>query len=273
VIDAFLASIRLGTHRPARLAVAIRLSAGRLSEADLHLRPPREESGAAATHPGATLVLIEPRTAAGVSAGVRESIDIDAGSIAGEAVLICRNEAIVHAEEAAARMVGIPASELTGRTIKDFVGPEDLLPVVEALRSVEKDEGRTSEFGFHLSRTGNRSPLEVAARVRATSWKGAPAVAVVLRDISRELRNARFATERIEHLNAALAASSEAVIVLGDPSRDWPVTLVTKGVGKLFDRDISGWTGRPFREVEDVAIAIRRAGDRGEDLARDARRS
>ncbi len=249
VVEAFLRSIRLATARPPLLAVTIRLSAGGRAEADLHVLPSAGAAGAPVEDAGVALLRIEMR--AGAGAPRDGSGDIDPGSIAGEAVLICRNEAIVHAEEAAAGMTGIPAGELTNLTIKDLVAPEDLLPVVEALRAIERDGG-TSEFGFRLFRTGHRVPLEVVARVRGVTWRGAQAVVVGLRDISRELRSARFATERIEHLNAALAASGEAVILLGDPSGGWPVVLVTDGVGRLFDRDVSGWPGRRFREVWEI---------------------
>ncbi len=250
-IEAILRRSDLPASGTTRLAGAIRLPAGRLADADLVLsRLPRAEGFRIGGSILVTIrVLDSPADQDPGPEGTRLGVpDTAVASTTNDAVAVCRRSRLVHVDEGFAEMVGMPASELTGWSLKSLVSPEDLLPVVEALGDVESGSGSPGAFGFHLLRAGGLPPLEVSARARRASVDGQPAVLLGLRDISLELRNARSAVERLSRLDAALAAASEGVLILGEPG-DWPVLQVSPGIRTLFGVDTSRWAGRPFRDV------------------------
>jgi len=268
VIETLLDSVRQGAgapsgDQPARVAARLRLPGGGAAEVDLRLS--RVAPGGAL--PEGFLVAIERleagrtpgKRAASYAAGVGEARDaavrterlteeLKAASME-DAYLICRDGIIEQVGGAMPALVGIPEVNLVGWRFKNLVAPEDLLTVVETLRLVAlRDEG-SGDFGFNLLRGGGLAPLEVAARARPVSHRGSPAILVGLRDISESLRAVRIAAERLTHLDAALAAASEAVLILGPPESGAQVILVTRTLEELFEVDGRRWLGRPFREL------------------------
>lgn len=261
VVEAIFRSLKEGAPEaaggpPDRLAARLRLPDGSLVEADLLL----SRLPGSTDIPGATLITIDLLSRAGrgaaagsgaaASAAVVSPISPEVKATATEdAFVICRGGTIVHAGDGIERLAGLEAGSLTGWSVKNLVAAEELMPVVEILRHVESGEEGGADFGFHLLRAGKMAPLEVAARARRISHRGAPAVLIGLRDISESLRAARFAAERVRHLDAALEATGDAVLILGLPEGGSPVLLASRNFDSMFGVTGSSWIGRPFAEL------------------------
>jgi PAS domain S-box-containing protein len=242
---------------PERLAARVRLPDGSLVEVDLRLSRLPGASGI----PGATLIDIDllhlagrgstPETGASMARSNADPVippEIKAAATE-DAFVICRTGTIVHAGDGFERLAGMSAGSLTGWSVKSLVAAEDLMPVVEILRHVESGEEEGADFGFHLLRAGKMPPLEVAARARRISHRGAPAVLIGLRDISESLRAARLAADRLRHLDAALDATGDAVLILGAPEAGLPVLLTSRNLDTMFGVTGSSWIGHPFAEL------------------------
>src|SRR5688572_15194562 len=204
-----------------RLAAGVRRGAD-LVEVDIRLRP---LAGAEPDGPAlmATLELVETRARAAAETAVAPRAGVEAVS---DAVVVCRDGVILDASDGIGELLGVPPARLTGWTIKSLVAAEDLLPVVEILRRVQAGDPVRAEFGFHLLRAQG-VPLEVAARARRGMHAGRDAVLVGVTDISASVRAARLAADRLLHLDAALAATSDAVLIVGLPTAGSPVILAS----------------------------------------------
>ncbi len=123
-------------------------------------------------------------------------------------VIVHQDGNLVYGNRAAVRYFGATTMmEYYGRAITDFVHPDDLGPVAERLAQLTED-GQFVEHGEAriLSPTGASTSME-ATSIR-TTWAGAPAYQVVLRDVS-----ARKEAEAAAQYRASLVAHvSDAII-------------------------------------------------------------
>jgi PAS domain S-box-containing protein len=236
---------------PARLAVRARVAGGGAVEADLWLRPlPGSEGGAGAVM--ASFHIHEPADSPeGVAAGpalVARVAPREGVEAVSDAVLVCRDAVILEASDGMADLAGLEPGRLAGWSIKSLVASEDLLPVVEILKRVQAGDPARAEFGFHLLRAGSE-PLAVAARARRAPHGGRPAVLVGLNDISASVQGARAAADRLLHLDAALTATSDAVLIVGRPGAGSPVLFASPALREMFDVDPKRFLGQPFWEL------------------------
>ncbi|MGH9870637.1 MAG: ATP-binding protein [Candidatus Polarisedimenticolia bacterium] len=227
----------------ARLAASLRRGED-LLEVDIRLRP---VAGAVPDGPVfmAALELVEARPRAAAETAVAPRAGVEAVS---DAVVVCRDGVILEASDDMGELLGVPAARLTGWTVKSLVAAEDLLPVVEILRRVQSGDPARAEFGFHLLRAQGR-PLEVAARARRGTHAGRDAVLVGVTDISTSVRAARLAADRLLHLDAALAATSDAVLIVGLPEAGSPVILASPALREMFGVTSARFLGRPFWDL------------------------
>jgi two-component system cell cycle sensor histidine kinase PleC len=105
--------------------------------------------------------------------------------------------ALIHANEAAAALIGVSAEELGGRSILEFyVEPEQRTSL---LREIDGGAG-SAQTEVELRRAdGRRIWVEVAAR--RVSYRGAPSVIAVSHDITEHKHRARQLAEMQERLN------------------------------------------------------------------------
>jgi len=265
VFDAILLGLRdPGSAAPVRLGVSLGSRQGPHVEADLKLNALPDGAGVmvTVTFPREAGAVASTAAPAPVSGAVLESAVSDAA-------LIARNGVIVEATEELARLVRLETGSLQGWRVANLTAPEDLLPVVELLRAVEAGERTGAEFGFHLLRAGRTPPLEVAARARRIEHHGTPAVLLGLRDISGPLGAARSATDRLAHLDAALAAAADAVLVLGPAGSGSPLLFAARSCERLFGVDLASMTGRSFDDVWAVLGPLHAEPEREEAALRE----
>ena len=125
-----------------------------------------------------------------------------------DVVVVHQNGRLVYGNRAAVRLVGAGSmEEHYGRPITDFVHPSDIVGTLDRIAQLTED-GQFFEHGEAriVSLDGSVTVMEVTS-VR-TSWAGAPAFQVIMRDISE-----RRAAEAANRYRASLVAHvSDAII-------------------------------------------------------------
>jgi len=193
-----------------RIHGAVRERGGSLAPIAMHLSLSAADPGdRAGLSPLTVLVTIHPPAASGPVPAVRPWTGLDDADP--DPVALIRRGVILEASEGLLRMAGLPSGSLTGWPIGNLVAAEDLLPVVASLRSVEEGTERAMSFGFRLMRAGGREPIEVDASARRVVRDSRAAVALVLRDVSAQVRTARRALEALDRLESALTEADETV--------------------------------------------------------------
>lgn len=132
-------------------------------------------------------------------------------------VAVHQDGILVYLNAAALKMVGrATAAECVGRPVLSFIRPEDVDGVTNRIGQLHHpgDVLKGHEIGL-LREDGSTLMAELASTM--TTWRGRPAIQVILHDISErkaaeEARRARLAVER--RYATAVAALEEAVVVL-----------------------------------------------------------
>jgi len=256
VFEAIFADLRGGASGVARLGVTLPAPGGAGAEADLAMTVQPDGSG--------FMVTVTPAAPATSPGTATQAADAVLESAISDAALIVRDGVIVEAAEGLSALVGLEGGSLAGWRVAHLVAAEDLLPFVHLMRAVQSGDRASAEFGLHLLRARRTPPLEVAARARRVLHAGRPAVLLGLRDISRTLGSARRVTDRLEHLDAALAAAADAVLVLGPAEAGSPLILASRSVERLFGVEVASLTGHPFDAVWE-RLAPRHADPEGEE--------
>ncbi|MBI5381958.1 MAG: response regulator [Opitutae bacterium] len=104
-----------------------------------------------------------------------------------EAIFVLQDDAIVFANRAAARLTHLSGQELTGRTIEDFLRPEDCARARSMLRRVAGGEEEAVEEEFNIIRQDGREMLLATNGVRIL-WAGRPAILAFANDVSARHR-------------------------------------------------------------------------------------
>ena len=226
------------TSTTERVATTLRSKENAFIDADLHI--------SATGDPGQILVCIRVVDDRRVSPVKRMD---DTSDSVHQAVAICQEGRIREASDELASMVGVAPDMMIGWRLKGLVSSIDLLPVVSLLHDVESGRRPVAEFGFHLLRANDLSPLEVTARVRGITRGGRPALLVGVEDVSERVQVARAATEALGHLDAALDATSDAVLIVGASSAGSRITYASRSFERLFGVEAREWLGRPFMDL------------------------
>lgn len=151
-------------------------------------------------------------------------------------LLVSRDELrIVDANLAAARLLRLPPDDLIGRTLLEFVPPEDESTFVALLRAPAGLPARTSQL-----RRPTGDTRVVAIDVHPSDAAGVPLVLVVLRDVSDQVQRATARERAVERQRLIARLGSDA-------SWDWDVLT-----GSLWwDDSVERLFGYPRADVGD----------------------
>lgn len=113
-----------------------------------------------------------------------------------DTVSILDGDRILFTNPAGARLVGVPEpGQLVGRSVLEFVHPDDRERMEARLREVAEQEEPLTSSEWRVLRADGR-PVTVETVASRIVWQGRPALQVCARDISER----KAAQERIEHL-------------------------------------------------------------------------
>jgi PAS domain S-box-containing protein len=125
-----------------------------------------------------------------------------------DGVAILQDGVVVFTNPRCREIVGYDADEALELTIADVVAPEDVDLVRERMRARLDSDGEPPPARYEielLTRDDDRVPVEIA--VSEIEYEGAPAVMVMLRDVSERRRD----EDRLEELAARLEALNRVV--------------------------------------------------------------
>jgi len=178
-----------------------------------------------------------------------------------DGVVVLQAGHITYANSHLTKILGRPASELTGRLFKDFIAAEDLLLTLDRLEKLLSG-GDAREFDLRFYRAGSSLPVETHASFWKVDHQGSPALMGTLRDETERRRFERDLSANRTLLDAALDSTSEGVIVVGIRGGERRATLVNRRAELLLGvhgRDILAWT------EEDLHREIAKLCARSED--------
>lgn len=156
---------------------------------------------------------------------------------------------------AGCRMLGLSREDVVGRTIVDFIPPEETGRLVEARDQLLQGGSQTAEW--HLRRAdGAYVPVEVSATILADGrWQG------IARDISRRKAAEEAARRSEARLEGIISLAADAIISVDEDQR---IVMFNAGAQRIF-----GWApeevmGRPL----DLLIPARLSEKHREHIGR-----
>ncbi|HYK82679.1 MAG TPA: PAS domain S-box protein [Gemmatimonadales bacterium] len=174
--------------------------------------------------------------------------------------IVGENGVFRYASPAVERVLGYPPSELLERNTFDFVHPDDIAVVGEALSRALHRPARpqTAQFRFR-ARDGSWRVLEAVGQARATE-SGAAQLIVNARDVTERRRQERALRESKERLRTVIAG---APLVLFALDREGVFTLVEgKGLDAVGVRPaqlVGRAAAELYAEVPQALADVRRA--------------
>ena len=161
---------------------------------------------------------------------------------ANEAILIAQDSALVFANRRGCELLGEEAENLIGRSIADFVWPEDRELVVTRHRQRTAGEPVADTYDFRLmDRAGN--PRWVFLSVTLIPWQGRPATLNMMTDIS-DRKKVEEALTRAEEKYRGLVRNSYDIIYTTDP--DGVLTFVSPSATTLLGYSEEELVGTPL---------------------------
>jgi PAS domain S-box-containing protein len=178
-----------------------------------------------------------------------------------DGVLIHRDGRIVYANRSFGGLLGYDdEATLRGRPVDDLVAPEEL-PVVRARRRrvLEEGEAAPPQEVTLLRRGGSRQVVESVAM--GAEFEGAPAVLVVVRDLTERIRAEEALRFSEAKFSGIVSISADAIISVDESER---ITVFNTGAEKVFGYAQEEMLGAP---LELLIPKSARAGHR-HDLTR-----
>ncbi len=158
-----------------------------------------------------------------------------------DAICVLQHRRLVYVNATAVRLIGAETSdELIGRRMTDFVDPHRMPPEWPGPATPREAGAATDPVAARMVRLDGVT-LRVEARCALTSWEGAPAHQVVLRDVST--RRAR--------LFAVMDSLDEGVIVVRTDGR---ITLVNTAAMQIYGLGPESGAADFARRAKAVAI-------------------
>ena len=171
-----------------------------------------------------------------------------------DAVLLCRRGVIARAGAAPSRLLGPDPSRLIGLGLTRLAATEEILPLAEALRRLEREGLSTLDVTFRTSGVGGGPPGRTASARLLRPPGGAPGTfIVVLGDISATAVVARDAAAIAARIQEALSALRDAVLVTARAGDREIVVLANPGAEDLFG--VRPIAGRPLADLRQKMAA------------------
>jgi PAS domain S-box-containing protein len=162
-----------------------------------------------------------------------------------DGIAVYQNEKVVIANQACAALLGYDSPDaLVGRRASEFVNPDDMAIVVEREKAMQGRPAGQAEGPLRIRfwrRDGAWMQAEVVGAV--TTWKGAPAMQVMVRDITERRELARAAAEAAAQ--AILANSPDGIAA----ECDGAIAYANQRFAELYGYDSPAQvTGRPVTD-------------------------
>lgn len=120
-----------------------------------------------------------------------------------EAIVVDRNGELIYANPAGAKLLGVASSEkLLGRSLLEFIHPEDVVGFKERLERV-REEGAVSVLFEERILRPDGEVVQVETTASPITYQGQPAVIAIIRDVTARNRAIWVAAERTAELKKA----------------------------------------------------------------------
>ncbi|MEX2599017.1 MAG: PAS domain S-box protein, partial [Dehalococcoidia bacterium] len=161
------------------------------------------------------------------------------------AIAVHRDQEIIYANPAAARLAGASSpEELIGRSVLDFIQPDQQDALLQAARASRTNDAPSPAMNARLvGLDGSALDVELVS-VPYTDEHG-PATQVLIRDVTRQHQAEASLRDERERLGTLVQVSPIGIIIW-EPSTD-KVLLANPEAGKILRRPVA--EGEPLREI------------------------
>jgi len=176
----------------------------------------------------------------------------------GDGVFVLRDDRIVYANAALARMIGTEREALRDSPLARLVHSHDLLRVLEVLRRARSGAESSGEVRCLLSSRDPR-PLEVRFAWARTEFEGHTALVGTVTDVSDRARFECALAESQARLQATLDSTGDGILVLEEsPAGELRATVANRSFRELWGVAAGDLIGRTAAEI------VERLGARAE---------
>lgn len=157
-------------------------------------------------------------------------------------VFVVQNGTVVFANASLKEMLGVHEG-FEGRDFRDFLAAEDLLRVLDRMRSAEAGSEPSFTIECGLMPSGAAWSVEVSMSASRIVYGGRPAVIGSVRDVGPDRDTLRRVLISEAKLDAALEASEEALLLIGAAPSGGTVTLANRRFEDMFglsQRELAG---------------------------------
>lgn len=151
-----------------------------------------------------------------------------------DGVLIVAAGSVRYANRAMGAMLDVRAEQLIETPLRDRIATRDVLLVEERLELVQARDGATDDLRFGLLLPGGRGGPVVGVHATRVDFDGAPAVLLLLRDETRELRAEAELRRNESQLDAVLEATSDGVLALTETPEGAMVRMTNRAFTERF---------------------------------------
>ncbi len=182
---------------------------------------------------------------------------------ANEAIIIVQDEHFVFANSKMSELLGVPKEDFIGKSIIDFIWPDDRKMVMEKYRRRMNGEAQSDAYDFRI--VGKEGRLRwVFLQAALIQWNGKPATLNILTDITERKQadeairlmnkklNILSSITRHDLKNQLMALKSYLAIskrVFGDPAKTSEINAKEEEVIKNIERQIDF-----TKEYEDIGV-------------------
>lgn len=167
------------------------------------------------------------------------------------AVLLCRKGRVERIGDDVAALAGLPREMILGVPLTTLVAAGDVLPVSEAIRSLEARSPSAAEVQVRLSGGPGRPGREVSARLLRPTGAPRGSFLVVLTDLSAAAAVAREAAEMASRVEEALRVLREGILVTAIEAGQEMIVLSNPGFAELFGIPSAWLPGRTLEELRE----------------------
>ncbi len=171
-------------------------------------------------------------------AQLRATLERHTGFLEGldQGILLLQGGRILHANAAAAKLLGRDAEALAGTLLRDRVGTRDVMSLQAMLDRLEKGSaGQREELRLDLLAPDGRTVMDVSISAASTVHEAKPAVWAAIRDESEERRIEAELRQTETRLDSLLESVADGMVVLIGSLRSAVVGMTNRAFLEIFD--------------------------------------